>query len=62
MTCHPYTRPPRSRRVSTLEAAAALLHCLEGSQEMREGLLHNLKLKVDAAFAQKGLPAVYGTR
>lgn len=51
-----------ARRVSTLEAVAALLYCLEGSEELHQGLLNNLKLKVDAARQQKGMPAVYGTQ
>ncbi len=49
-------------RVSTLEAVAALLYCLEGSEELHQGLLNNLKLKVDAARLQKSMPAVYATQ
>lgn len=47
-------------RVSTLEAVAAALLALEGDEGMYEGLLHNLKLKVDAMRAQKRMPPVYG--
>lgn len=47
-------------RVSTLEAVAAALLALEGDEDMYQGLLHNLKLKVDAMRQQKHMPLVYG--
>lgn len=47
-------------RVSTLEAVAAALLALEGDEVMYEGLLFNLKLKVDAMRHQKHMPLVYG--
>lgn len=47
-------------RVSTLEAVAAALLALEGDEAMYEGLLYNLKLKVDAMRHQKHMPLVYG--
>lgn len=47
-------------RVSTLEAVAAALLALEGDEVMYEGMLHNLKLKVDAMRHQKHMPLVYG--
>eukprot|EP00879_Flechtneria_rotunda_P009156 GHRR01009586.1.p1 GENE.GHRR01009586.1~~GHRR01009586.1.p1 ORF type:complete len:214 (+),score=103.47 GHRR01009586.1:997-1638(+) len=48
-------------RVCTLEAVAAALLALEGDQEMYQGLLFNLKLKVDAMRRQKHMPEVYST-
>jgi len=50
-----------SGRVSTLEAVAALLCALGEPTEIRDGLLQNLKVKVDSMLVQKGLPTVYGT-
>jgi DTW domain-containing protein YfiP len=51
-----------SGRVCTLEAVAAALLALEppGSRQgLYEGLLHNLKIKVDAMRAQKNMDLVY---
>lgn len=48
-------------RVSTLEAVAAALLALEGDEGVYQGLLYNLKLKVDAMRQQKHMPAVFGT-
>lgn len=48
-------------RVCTMEAVAAALLALEGNNEMYEGLLYNLKLKVDAMRRQKHVAEVYGT-
>lgn len=47
-------------RVSTLEAVAAALLALEGDEGVYQGLLYNLKLKVDGMRAQKHMPLVYG--
>ncbi|GAX81218.1 hypothetical protein CEUSTIGMA_g8650.t1 [Chlamydomonas eustigma] len=48
-------------RVSTLEAVASLLYELEGSNETRQALLGNLKMKVDTCLIQKNRNTVYGT-
>lgn len=48
-------------RVCTVEAVAAALLALEGDADMYEGLLYNLKLKVDAMRRQKHVGEVYGT-
>lgn len=48
-------------RVSTLEAVAAALLALEGDEGVYQGLLYNLKLKVDAMRHQKHMPPVFGT-
>lgn len=48
-------------RVCTLEAVAGALLALEGDAAMHEGLLHALKLKVDAMRRQKHMAEVYGT-
>lgn len=47
-------------RVCTLEAVAGALFALEGDQDMYDGLLYNLKLKVDAMRRQKHMAEVYG--
>jgi DTW domain-containing protein YfiP len=48
-------------RVCTLEAVAGALLALEGDEAMYDGLLHALKLKVDAMRRQKHMGEVYGT-
>jgi hypothetical protein len=48
-------------RVCTLEAVAGALLALEGDEAMYDGLLHALKLKVDAMRRQKHMEEVYGT-
>ena len=51
-------------RVCTLEAVAAALLALEPEgvgEEMYEGLLNNLKMKVDAMRRQKNMATVYDT-
>jgi len=50
--------------VCTLEAVAAALLALEPEgvgEEMYEGLLNNLKMKVDAMRRQKNMATVYDT-
>lgn len=48
-------------RVCTLEAVAGALLALEGDVAVHDGLLHALKLKVDAMRRQKHMEEVYGT-
>jgi hypothetical protein len=48
-------------RVCTLEAVAGALLALEGDEAVYDGLLHALKLKVDAMRRQKHMEEVYGT-
>jgi len=48
-------------RVSTLEAIAALMCELEGDLGVRDTMLHNLRIKVDAMLIQKNRETVYGT-
>eukprot|EP00877_Chromochloris_zofingiensis_P003081 jgi/Chrzof1/12774/Cz07g07040.t1 len=56
-----YANAKASGRVCTLEAIAAALLALEGDGKLYAGLLHNLKLKVDAMLRQKSKPCEYDT-